>query len=113
MSFLKAIGGIGRFFGKWAGGTGGFAKFASGVQKAANFVTKWTPKIISGVKTGLELFRGGVGFLDKVGLLSKMDKKGKFREFGNKTGLYKSSDAATAKPEATGTNSEGTTQTLG
>ena len=113
MSWLKAIGGIGRFFGKWAGGSGGWAKFAGGISKAANFITKWTPKVINGVKTGIELFRSGVGFLDSTGLLGKMDKKGKFRDFGNKTGLYKSPDAASAKPAAVGTNSEGTTQTLG
>ena len=42
-----------------------------------------------------------------------MDKKGKFRDFGNKTGLYRSPDAASAKPQAVGTNSDGMTQTLG
>ena len=31
MSWLKAIGGVGRFFGKWAGGIGAFAKFAGGI----------------------------------------------------------------------------------
>ena len=113
MSWLKALGSVGRFFGKWAGGNSGFAKFASGVQKAANFVTTWAPKVISGVKTGLEIFRGGVGLLDKTGLLSKMDKSGKFRDFANKTGIYKSSDAASATPVASGSNSEGMTKTLG
>ena len=113
MSFLKAISGIGNFFSRFASGSGKFAKFAGGVQKAANFVTKWAPKVISGVKTGLSLFRGGVGILDKTGLLSKMDKSNKFRNFANKTGLYKSPDAASATPHAAGTNSDGMTKTLG
>ena len=113
MSWLKAITGIGNFFGRFASGTGKFAKFAGGIQKAANFVNTWAPKVISGVKQGLTLFTQGVGFLDKTGLLSKMDKKGKFRDFGNKTGLYKSPDAASAQPQATGSNAEGMSKTLG
>ena len=83
--------------------------FASGVQNAANFVTTWAPKVISGVKIGLEFFRGGVWLLDKAGLLSKVDKSGKFRDFGNKTGIYKSSNAASARPVASDSNSEGMT----
>ena len=113
MSWLKAISGIGSFFGRFASGTGKFAKFAGGIQKAANFVNKWAPKVITGVKTGIQLFRSGVGFLDKTGLLNKIDKKGKFRDFADKTGLYKKADAGSATPHAAGTNSEGTTQTLG
>ena len=113
MSFLKAISGIGNFFSRFASGSGKFAKFAGGVQKAANFVTKWAPKVITGVKTGIQFFRSVVGFLDKTGLLNKIDKKGKFREFTDKTGLYKKPDAGSATPHAAGTNGDGMTKTLG
>ena len=41
-----------KVFGKWAGGSGGFAMFTGGISKAANFITKWAPKVITGVKDG-------------------------------------------------------------
>ena len=103
MSWLKAIGDMGRFFGKSAGGSGSFAMFPRGVQRPSNFRTKWAPKVFNGVTTGIQFFRSGVRFSDSTGLLGEMDKKGKFRNFADKTGLYKSPDAGSDKPQAMGT----------
>ena len=84
MSFVSSIG---NWASRFAGRSGFLGGLARGVSKAAGLVTKYAPKVISIAKNVYSGVKTGLGFLQKTGLMNKIDKKGKFTNAMSKVGL--------------------------
>ena len=102
MGLLSFLGKVGNFASRFAGRGGFLGSLASGVSKAANLITTYAPKVInigkavwSGVKTGL-------GFMQKTGLLNKIDKKGNFTRVAGQIGLINNTSNQTDVQQQSG-----------
>ena len=87
MGFLSWISKVGGVAGRLAGRGGFIGSIAGGVSKAANLITKYAPKVMNITKTVIGAAKAGLGFMQKTGLLNKLDKKGNFTKFAGKVGL--------------------------
>ena len=87
MGFLSWVSKVGGVAGRLAGRGGFIGSLSSGVSKAANLITKFAPKVMNITKTVIGAAKTGLGFMQKTGLLNKIDKKGNFTKFAGKVGL--------------------------
>ena len=78
---------IGSWASRFAGKSGFLGGLARGVSKAAGLVTKYAPKVISIAKNVYSGVKTGLGFLQKTGIMNKIDKKGNFTNAMSKVGL--------------------------
>ena len=92
MSFVS---GIGNFASRFAGKSGLLGGLARGVSKAAGLVTKYAPKVISIAKNVYSGVKTGLAFMQKTGLMNKIDKKGKFTNAMSKVSLMTTSTKTT------------------
>ena len=84
MSFVSSIG---NWASRFAGKSGFLGGLARGIGKAAGLVTKYAPKVINVAKNIYGGLKTGLGFLQKTGIMSKIDKKGNFTNAMSKVGL--------------------------
>ena len=91
MGILSWISKVGGFASRFAGKSGFIGSIAGCVSKAANLITKYAPKVINIGKTVIGGIKTGLGFMQKTGLLNKIDKKGNFTKFAGKVGLINNS----------------------
>ena len=87
MGLLSFINKVGSFAGRFAGRSGFIGSLASGVSKAANLITRYAPKVMNVAKTVIGGIKTGLGFMQKTGILNKIDKKGNFTKIASKVGL--------------------------
>ena len=92
MSFVSKIG---DWASRFAGKSGFLGGLARGVSKAAGLVTKYAPKVISIAKNVYSGVKTGLGFLQKTGIMNKIDKKGNFTNAMSKVGLMTTNTTST------------------
>ena len=102
MGILSWIGKVGGLAGRLAGRGGFIGSLASGVSKAANLITKYAPKVINIGKTVIGGIKTGLGFMQKTGLLNKIDKKGNFTNIAGKFGLINNTSNQTDVQQQSG-----------
>ena len=87
MGILSWISKAGNFASRFAGKSGFIGSLASSVSKSANLITNYAPKVMNIGKTVFNVAKTGLGFMQKTGLLNKIDKKGNFTNIAGKIGL--------------------------
>ena len=99
LSWISKVGGIASRF---AGKSGVIGSIAGGISKAANLITNYAPKVMNVAKTAMGVAKTGFGFLQKTGLLNKIDKKGNFTRFAGKIGLVNNTSNQTDVQQTSG-----------
>ena len=102
MGILSWISKAGNFASRFAGKSGFIGSLASGVSKAANLITKYAPKVMNITKTVMGVAKTGLGFMQKTGLLNKIDKKGNFTKLAGKVGLINNTSNQTDVQQTSG-----------
>ena len=99
---MSWIGKVGGFASRFAGKSGFIGSLASGVSKAANLINKYAPKVMNIGKAVIGGIKTGLGFMQKTGLLNKIDKKGNFTNIAGKFGLINNTSNQTDVQQQSG-----------
>ena len=99
---MSWIGKIGSFASRFAGKSGFIGSLASGINKAANLISKYAPKVMNIGKTVIGAVKTGLGFMQKTGILNKIDKKGNFSRVAGKIGLIDNTSNQTDVQQTSG-----------